>query len=479
MELVAYLALFAWGPVTLVLFARLRPAKATILSVLYATMFLPEAWNIDPPLLPPIDKTSVTGFWALVGCLWRGRGRLAAAKPFRGIDLAFVLVLLGNLGTVLTNGDPLVTGPVVRPGLVPYDALAGGIKDTLNLFLPFFVGRAMLREGRDLDDLSKSFVTAGLVYSALALVEIRLSPQLHRWTYGFHQMDFSMTMRWGGYRPMIFMATGMAVSMFVLLAALFATARWRARVERPYKALWLAFVVVLCKSTGAIVYAALALPLVALTKRPRLYVAAAFAAMVLSYPLLRATDVFPADFLVEQAQKVNEERALSLWFRFDQEAQLLERARERFLFGWGGYDRNRHFDPVTGGDLSVTDGDWAIVIGQRGIVGFLGVYAMLAFPAFYAFFAIRRLRDRRQRILLGALTLSASLLVVDLLPNGVFNCLPFFLMGAVHGLSTRILEREKKEARRRTAKRARRSPSAQEEASSSAASSRAAASSHV
>ncbi len=475
MELFAYLALFAWGPVTLVLFARMRAPKATILCVLYGTMFLPEAFAIDPPLLPPIDKTSVTGLWALIGCLWRARGRLAAARPLRGIDLAFVVVLLANFGTVFTNLDPLFSGPIVRPGLVLYDGFAGGIKDTLNIFLPFFIGRAMLRDERDLEELTRAFVVGGLVYSALALVEIRFSPQLHRWTYGFHQMDFAMTMRWGGYRPMLYMATGMAASMFLLVGAIFATARWKARRERrPYKALWLTAIIVLCKSTGAIVYAVALVPLVALTRKPKLWLAAAFAGMVLSYPLLRATDVFPADAIVEQAERLNEERALSLWFRFDQERQLLERARERFLFGWGGYDRNRIFDPVTGEDLSVTDGDWAIVIGVRGILGFLAVYSMLALPAFYAFAAIRRLRDRRQRILLGALTLAASVLVVDLLPNGLFNCLPFFLMGAVHGISTRVLEREGKEAKARAAKRRRRAAQP-----TSAASSAAAASSHV
>jgi len=87
--------------------------------------------GFDLPLLPPFDKQSVAVLWIWIGCLWRARGRIHAARPLRGIDGFFVLVLVANVGTVLTNSDDQITGPVVRQGLTMHDAFAGCVKDAL------------------------------------------------------------------------------------------------------------------------------------------------------------------------------------------------------------------------------------------------------------------------------------------------------------------------------------------------------------
>ncbi len=462
----AYIVLFLWIPATLIAFARLRPALATMVSVLGGVMFLPEALVIDPPLLPPIDKLSITTLWTFVGCAWKARGRLLEARPLRGLDALFVLVLLGNLGTAVTNSDALVTGPVVRQGLTLYDAFASSVKDVLSLYLPFFLARAMLRTSRDLNDLTRLLVAGGLVYALLALIEVRMSPQLHRWVYGYHQMDFSMTMRFGGYRPMVFMLHGLATALFVLCTALAAWARYRAGPLKPWGPLFVTAALVLCKSTGAIVYGIVVIPVVALLRKPRMGLPSGLAFMVLLFPALRSTDVFPTDTLVEQAERISEERALSLWFRFDQEDQLLERARERFLFGWGTYDRNHVFDPATGEDLSITDGDWIIQVGTRGLMGFFGLYGILGLSIVIAKRRLACIPSSRDRILLSALALISAIQTVDLLPNGLFHYLPFFFAGAVAGLSDGIAQRAELARRRvRTAKararrEARRGPSA-------------------
>ena len=57
---------------------------------------------------------------------------------------------------------------------------------------------------------------------------------------------------------------------------------------------------------------------------------------------------------------------------------------EKPLFGWGGWGRNRVFSKEDGKDLSITDGQWAIEIGETGILGFLIYYAILFTPLFYA-----------------------------------------------------------------------------------------------
>ncbi|MCK9912753.1 hypothetical protein MXD81_26600, partial [Microbacteriaceae bacterium K1510] len=80
--------------------------------------------------------------------------------------------------------------------------------------------------------------------------------------------------------------------------------------------------------------------------------AAALVLLALLYPSLRASDLFPTTQLYNMALSVSEDRAGSLKFRFDQEQQLLDHARERFLFGWGRFGRNRLYDESSGDDLS-------------------------------------------------------------------------------------------------------------------------------
>ncbi|MFT5357375.1 MAG: hypothetical protein ACI9KE_004610 [Polyangiales bacterium] len=450
-NILSFLSLFLWVPVTAWLFKRFRPAEAVIWAVLLSINYLPEVVAIDPPLLPPMDKTSMAALWCFIACLVKSPGRIKAAKPFRGIDILFIFMLIGNLGTSLTNGDTLVTGPIVRPALSLYDSFALSIKDTLSIYLPFFIGRAMIRKRADLADMTRILLSTGLVYTLLALFEIRMSPQLHHNIYGFHQMDFSMTLRFGGYRPMIFMQTGMAVSMYLLGSSLMAMARWRAGLAKFWQIVYLPVIVVICKSSGAVIYGILLWPLVLMSKRFRILVPAAFSLIALLYPVLRGTDVFPADALVEYAEGFNEERALSLWFRFDQEKQLMDRARERPLFGWGAYDRNRLFDPGTGEDLSITDGDWTIQLGTRGAIGFLGMYGMMTIPCILLFFRMRKLKSKGDRRLLAVLALFASTITIDLLPNGLFNCLPLFLSGALHGLSIGLIQEQDRRAKRERA----------------------------
>lgn len=445
----AYLALFGWIPVTFYLFWKHPAPKATVYSVLGSIMFLPEAIAVDPPLLPPMDKTSLAMLWCLIACLWRGRSRLKAARPLRGIDILLWVLLLGNIGTSLTNPDFLVTGQVVRPALTFYDAFALSIKDTLSVYLPFFLGRAMLRSRQDLVMFSRALVNAGLIYSVLALIEIRLSPQLHKWLYGYYQMDFSMTLRFGGYRPMIFMATGIAVGMFMMGASSIAISESRLGTRKTLTTFYMMIVTVFVKSTGAILYGFMLWPVMFLVKKHRIWLPAFFAGTALFYPALRTFDVFPHEDLVEMAGSINEERALSLWFRFDQEGQLLERARERIYFGWGGYDRNRIFAEDTGEDLSVTDGDWAIQVGTRGIVGFGAFYGMLALPVLFLVRRIKRVKSKVDKARLGALAMFTSLLVLDLLPNGLFNSLPLFMSGALWGLSTGVLLEQRAVSRKR------------------------------
>ena len=61
--------------------------------------------------------------------------------------------------------------------------------------------------------------------------------------------------------------------------------------------------------------------------------------------------------------------SLSLEFRFYHEGLLLEHAKDKILFGWGGWGRSTFYN-------SVTDGTWIIILGSSGILGFLAYFGL-------------------------------------------------------------------------------------------------------
>ncbi|MFM7428604.1 MAG: hypothetical protein ACKO1F_01760, partial [Flammeovirgaceae bacterium] len=69
----------------------------------------------------------------------------------------------------------------------------------------------------------------------------------------------------------------------------------------------------------------------------------------------------------------------SLQFRFDNEAILAEKARQRIFLGWGGYGRNLIFDE-SGGLSTVVDSVWIITFGTRGLLGITSLFSTLLLP---------------------------------------------------------------------------------------------------
>lgn len=442
----AWVMIFAWGPFTLFLFTRFRPSVATSLALIGGVMLLPQRVSIDLPALPPFDKLTITNFWAFVGCLWRCPDLLRRAKPGTGLDRFFWLLVIGAFGTTIVNPDTLIFGPTTIDRITYYDAIAQIGKDFLIIGIPFFLGRAIFSSAQAGRDLLSVLAAGGLIYSILCLVEIRLSPQLHNWIYGFHQHSFLQTIRFGGYRPTVFMDHGLAVAMFMLVTALAATGLFRANkpvfnVPSGWAALWLTGIFIICKSMGATIYLIAAGPLLAFMSAGWIRrLSYGLALLVLLFPILRGSGIFPTEQLVEQFAKINEDRASSLEDRFEQEDFLLERARQRIWFGWGGYGRNRIWDENTGKDTSVTDGDWMIKLGSRGIVGFVACYGLLLVPILRAARGFSRIRRASDQWLVATMMIIATLFAVDLLPNGQYSYFPYLTSGALAGMYAGILK---------------------------------------
>ena len=126
-------------------------------------------------------------------------------------------------------------------------------------------------------ELAEWTAGAALVYVPLCLWEIRMSPQLHRQLYGFHTFEnFGFAVRWGGYRPTVFMQFGLMVGTFMGTGALVAYWLWRTRSGRKLLglsmgqvAVVLAVTTVLVKSTGSIILLAVGIGLLEATRALR------------------------------------------------------------------------------------------------------------------------------------------------------------------------------------------------------------------
>jgi hypothetical protein len=438
-NLLAFVALVLWVPATVILFRSTRPSIAVAVSLVAAVLLLPERVELtDLPALPPLDKQVVAALSALLASALLGRRQLFG-RPSREWVVVVVLMALSALGTSFTNGDGLTYAHLHLPGMSFLDAVNLFLTDMIVVVVPFFLSRAAFRTPRDLRDLYSVVIGAAIVYVPLAVVEMRLSPQLHNWAYGFHQHAFIQTVRGSGYRPMVFMAHGLALAFFFATALFLAAGQSRigAKVLRVSTRIWtavLAGTLLLCRSMGSAIYGILLLPVVlGLRDRVLVRIAAALAVLAVLYPALRSVGAIPTEALVGAATSLDPVRASSLEIRFVNEDALLDRAKERILFGWGTYGRSRVFDAY-GQDRSVTDGWWIIQLGSRGVSGYLIDIGLLLIPVFLALKRFRAIATRADRVLVATLALVSALGVVELIPNGLFSYLPFFFSGALSGI---------------------------------------------
>jgi hypothetical protein len=254
--------------------------------------------------------------------------------------------------------------------------------------------------------------------------------------YGYHPHEFQQQVRAGGYRPVVFTEHGLALALFVamgLVAALvLARLKWRIlRVPAGTIAAYLGALLILCKSLGSLIYGLLLTPVILFT-RPRVWVklGCALSLLVCAYPLLRWHGLVPVHFMADAAANVSADRSQSFKQRLHNEEQLLAKANEKPLLGWGTWGRNRIYDRNTGRDLSVTDGQWVIQFGVFGWFGYLSLFGLIASAMFGA---LRAVGDEitSAAVIQAGLVLCLAVYVVDLIPNANSMSLTLLLAGAV------------------------------------------------
>ncbi|WP_226624037.1 hypothetical protein [Alloyangia pacifica] len=432
----AYLMLALWPIVTVVLFRRMAPDRALVAALLAGYLILPEPpAAFDLPMFPPLTKHNIPAIAAFAFCLWRyGLEGGLLPRSLLGKILLITYVLSPAL-TAVTNTEPVFYGQIGLPGLSVKDGAALVLQQAL-LVLPFLLARQFLAEGGSQRHLLMALLWGGLLYTLPMLVEMRLSPQLNNWIYGYYQHLFGQSIRANGYRPIVFLYHGLWVAFFLMTAAVSAWALWR--TERSVKlllaALWLTLILVLAKSLGALIFAVVLIPAVLLlTRMGQFRVALLIGLVAITYPVLKGTHLVPEDRILAQAAKIDQERAYSLEFRFENENTLLDRAYEKPVFGWGSWGRNHILDPVTGNILTVTDGRWIIVIGVYGWVGFLAEFGLILLPLLLLWRESAARGDEVISPFVAALSLLLAINLSDMVPNATLTPLTWLVAGSLTG----------------------------------------------
>lgn len=432
--------LVAWPIVTIILFDRLDRRRAAIWTLLAGYLILPPVVTVKLPMLPPLGKEEMAALCCGMGVfLSRGKASEPAVRLEIWLKLLVALALIGPVVTMATNPEPLVVGVSYRPALGISDAVHGVILAIIAL-MPFLVGYYLLSSRDAVRTYLQILLVAGLVYSIPMLIEVRLSPQINVWIYGFFAHDFGQSMRYGGFRPMVFLQHGLWVALFAMSVAVAAAVSFRAAPpgSRRTPLLIVAYtmiVLVMCKSVGSLAAGLLFVPLVLLlSPRHLLLICGLVALTVLIYPAANWAGWVPIAEIGDFIYSLDAERGQSLVFRFDNERVLLDRAAEKVLGGWGGWGRMFEVDPLTGRETTIVDGQWILTIAMSGLIGYIATFGLLCGAIIRL--VISAARHRVDAWTTGlAVILAANL--IDLIPNATLTPLTWVAAGALTGLAVR------------------------------------------
>lgn len=441
-----FIALFGWPLVAAWLFYARKFETAIIWSVLLSFLLLPASISIDLPGIPPLNKETIPNMALLLLVLLTPRRKFSWLPDSTMARILIAMLVIGPFFTNSLNGDSFQFGKLFLRGTTTYDAFSNVFAALIQL-VPFLVARNFLATEEMQLKLLRALLYAGLAYSILILIEIRLSPQLHIWIYGYFPHSFAQQMRDGGFRAVVFLGHGLWVAFFVVTVAVATAALWRV-ADRKVKALYgyatayFCVVLVLSKSLGSLLYGILLVPLVALTKpRTQVRVAAALVMLALLYPTMRGLDLVPVNTILSAAESIDERRAASLTTRLNNEEKLLEKAHQRPIFGWGGWGRNRIYSETSGKKRSIADGRWVIVLGTDGWFGFIAFFGLLSLPVL-AIYRQTRPKLRGPSPVISPVTAGLCLLLainmVEMIPNATLPPWTWLIAGSLLGYAERL-----------------------------------------
>ena len=413
MFMLAQASIFLWLPIVVAMFSLMPPRTAVINSFVFAWLFLPPI-GFNLPGIPDYSKMTATITAVTLAMLIHDQTKLFSIRP-RWYDLPMVVWCFGPFVTANMNG------------LGSYEGCSAIMEQVISWGLAYLIGRIYLTDIDALRDLAKAIAIGGLLYVPLCLIEIRLSPILSGLVWGVTRWEGT---RYGGYRPRVFLITGLELGLWMTNASLIAYVIWSSGTIKTLRnisfgtlLLALLATTILCKSTGAIVLLVTGVVTFWATKRFKKTWMIWFLIVVPpTYAFTRTTHIWTGMEVVDiSIATVGEERAQSFRYRLEMEDQLSTKAMERPVWGWGRFNRFQ-ITNSTGRVLTVPDGFWIITLGTTGIVCLVALNAMMLLPMILTMrrFPISSWSDPSVGPVVG-LALVLTLTMVDFLSNAMLN----------------------------------------------------------
>lgn len=431
MNVMVPIMLIGWVPLTIILFLIVNSRKAVLISVIGGVLFLPMV-SYDFPGLPSYSKYTAIALGLIIGSLLTTE-RWLSTFHWRAYDLPMVIWCIAS---------PLVTAFTNKLGL--HYGLSVLFENFMIWGVFYWTGRVYFNNLDSLHDLSKAIVFGGTLYIPLCLYEVRMSPQLSIMTYGVFPHLFSQHVRYGGYRPIVFMQHGLMVSLWMAVATTAAYWQWRSGKIRHIMNMPISIITILlgittflCKSANGWIMLTIGCCSYHFTKKS--FSTKIFNGLLLVFPfyvLLRITGALSVSSITDFFGRfLDSQRVQSLGVRLLQEDLFVAKTIERINFGWGGFGRGWPKDPING-DLLIPmiDSQWLITFNYHGLFGifFLGT-AMLLGP-----WVLLRLQKKKYifdggYIIPVLISLIVVMYMIDNLVNAMLNPIYIMLSGSLIG----------------------------------------------
>lgn len=441
----AHIVFFIWPLVVLWLLIKYPTKKALFLAITLSILFLPANYEIDLPGFPPLGREALTSISLILFLFLLGKKlRVFPLGMTQKLIIGHAIVILLSAST---NIEPVLIGGKLIPGITIYDGFSNLSRLLLGI-APFFIGRYFFSDLKDTELMFKLFVVIGLLYSLPMLLEVRISPQLHRIFYGYHPSEFVQQIRGDSFRPTVFLGHGLPLAFWLSTCIIAALALYKNKVRYTFLpsavvVLYLMGILILTNTWSALVYSVFGgILILRFSASKQIKWSLLIGAFVLIYPIAKTTGVFPDKEIISNVREFSMERAQSLEVRFLNENIVLEHAMKKPFFGWSGWGRNRIYDSY-GKDITVTDGRWLIEISLNGIGGFIFYYAVLLTPLYLATKNIRHIEDTKEKVYFSALAIILAVGIADSVPNTGMGPMHLLLAGALLGQSEFLKKQSK------------------------------------
>ena len=421
-------ALVTWLFVFSLVYRKFRDPRVYILTnLLGAWLFLPES-VLALPLLPDLSKYTVFSLSALIATRFFGR---KSKFKLRIWDWPILMYCTIPIFSSLENDLGL------------WDGVSASIKTYLQWCVPYFLARQYFRTIADLKFILLGTVVAAVVYLPFMWLEVYMSPLLHQSIYGFTQADMVQHIRYGGWRPKVFMQHGLMVALFLSISVLaIFTLRITDKTTRIMKVrssivekILMITAVFACKSGNGFIILAMAILARLMTKAgmARLMLLALIF-IIAGYLTVRVSGYWDGIELINKIESISgdAQRAGSMGARIRQENLFLLRAEEKWLFGWGGWGRAFPIDEYGNRLTRGVDSLWIIVYSHNGVIALtLFFWMFLAAPYVVATRAHKMALNTNERSFVYMVSFIPVFVMVDSLANSMLSPLYTMVVGSL------------------------------------------------